>query len=1029
MILPHLRVSLLIIGCCLLLSIGGISTAPVAWGEPQPTAGEEPFHVDSRMDDLLLTYCYTCHEAGVNKGDVRLDNLEKLSLDDRLALMDRMQEQVYVKNMPPVKKAGRNEPTDSERQEIFNWLSAELNKHGAAKFEKKLQRPDYGNYVDHEMLFSGEYKDLPGFTYDRRWLISEYIFNAKFQRLLSNRTTAKKGGNNVTVVGSHKFYQFSVTNPFLLPTNSGVRYFADTDLNGGHLSTMLTNAQKTSEYITGYMVKKNKKYLPAIAQIMELQDTHQATLDSRRLFMEQYISRLCEDYYGNKNESMLPKFVPVKLNAREAIEDGEDYKKAPIHVAIGTLEKLDAINDVYQVLFASENTGKSDDQLRDLCERKWFFEGDFERDIQGRMAILRDYLPEVRESLAKSNRYKQLAYKPLADDEMQVVRDAIMKHRARGDYYDQLIDKCLNDWEQEFKQRETEAGPPSDELLTELISQLFVQILERSPGQEEREAYLAQMKSYIETLGNLKGIQKLIQTLILSSEFVYREEIGTGEADAYGRRMLSPRDASYAIAYALTDQSPDEQLVQAAETGRLQTREDYKREVTRILKKRDVNYLIDPILEDRNFPQNTTNTAIRKLRFFREFFGYPEAIRIFKDEKRFGGDRLENATARLLSETDRIVEHILEKDRNVFEELLTTDEFFVYHDGDNDRMQARSDTIRSIYEHFKDTDWKNFNNEDLLKHRDFLKEVKMRTVDPDKLDARNRQGTTLQLFKESMRTITARMDKGQKAPAPFDLYRGYGNDFMLGYNVGRFYNFQLDNWDYETIQPAKVANRSGILTSPAWLIAHAKNTETDPVHRGKWVREKLLAGTIPDVPITVDAVIPEDHSKTLRDRLSSVTENSYCWNCHVEMNPLGNAFEYYDDFGRFRTEESLEYPDKLVKEGPKNPSFIDDSRDIYQTLPVNARGFLKGTGDASLDGEVDGAIDLTRRLAKSQRVRQSIIRYAFRYFLGRNETLSDSNTLIEAEQAYVESDGSFDAMVISLLTSDSFIYRKAIEED
>ena len=95
---------------------------------------------------------------------------------------------------------------------------------------------------------------------------------------------------------------------------------------------------------------------------------------------------------------------------------------------------------------------------------------------------------------------------------------------------------------------------------------------------------------------------------------------------------------------------------------------------------------------------------------------------------------------------------------------------------------------------------------------------------------------------------------------------------MSGYNVAKFFNFRLDNWDYATVQPAKVPHRKGLLTHPAWLIAHSQNTETDPVIRGKWVREKLLAGTIPDVPITVDAAVPEDHHKTLRDRLASVTE-------------------------------------------------------------------------------------------------------------------------------------------------------------
>ena len=85
---------------------------------------------------------------------------------------------------------------------------------------------------------------------------------------------------------------------------------------------------------------------------------------------------------------------------------------------------------------------------------------------------------------------------------------------------------------------------------------------------------------------------------------------------------------------------------------------------------------------------------------------------------------------------------------------------------------------------------------------------------------------------------------------------------------------------------------------------------------------------------------------------------------------------------------------------------------------------LQGTDDATLDGDVENAFDLIDRLAKSDKVRQSIIRHAFRYFLGRNETLSDSKTLLDADRAYLDSNGSFDEVIVSLLTSDSFIYRK-----
>jgi hypothetical protein len=67
---------------------------------------------------------------------------------------------------------------------------------------------------------------------------------------------------------------------------------------------------------------------------------------------------------------------------------------------------------------------------------------------------------------------------------------------------------------------------------------------------------------------------------------------------------------------------------------------------------------------------------------------------------------------------------------------------------------------------------------------------------------------------------------------------------------------------------------------------------------------------------------------------------------------------------------------------------------------------------------------MLHRLGKSQRVRQSFIRHLFRYFMGRNEMLSDSRTLIAAEKAYVENGGSFKELVVSLLSSDSFLYRR-----
>jgi hypothetical protein len=228
------------------------------------------------------------------------------------------------------------------------------------------------------------------------------------------------------------------------------------------------------------------------------------------------------------------------------------------------------------------------------------------------------------------------------------------------------------------------------------------------------------------------------------------------------------------------------------------------------------------------------------------------------------------------------------------------------------------------------------------------------------------------------------------------------------------YNISGYDWDFPVAQPFVLAKgkRAGILSHPSWLIAHSLNATTDPVRRGKWIRERLLAGTLPDLPITVDASVPEDNHKTLRERYS-VTEAEMCWKCHTKMNPLGYPFEIFDDFGRWRDRETME---GLPKEGKQ-----------FQTKPINAKGRLDGTGNQALDGEVTDAIDLVRRLAKSRRVQQSFIRHAFRYWMGRNELLSDSKTLIRSEKAYMDNGGSFKAMLISLLTSDSFIYRKRLE--
>ena len=217
------------------------------------------------------------------------------------------------------------------------------------------------------------------------------------------------------------------------------------------------------------------------------------------------------------------------------------------------------------------------------------------------------------------------------------------------------------------------------------------------------------------------------------------------------------------------------------------------------------------------------------------------------------------------------------------------------------------------------------------------------------------------------------------------------------------YNMDPFEHEYTSERGAKKAltppagQRFGILTQPSWLVAHSGNFDNDPVRRGKWIREKLLAGYVMDLPITVDAKVPDDEHRTLRERFE-VVEEEECWRCHKKMNTLGMPFEAFNHVGRFR----------LTEIGK----------------PVDSSGKISHSIDPELHGEVKNLREMIERIANSDLARQSFIRHVFRYWMGRNEVLRDSKTLIEMDRIYLESGGSFKELLVSLLTSDSFLYRK-----
>ncbi len=528
-------------------------------------------------------------------------------------------------------------------------------------------------------------------------------------------------------------------------------------------------------------------------------------------------------------------------------------------------------------------------------------------------------------------------------------------------------------------------GSPSTEQLGGAVSQLFKRVVFRDPSQEEIDKYLGLYQGSAKEGGNAEALRVMLMAVMLHPESVYRLEIGLGEEDSHGRRLLSPTELAYSIAYALTDSRPDSALVQAAEAGKLKTKEDVREQVSRILADESID-------------------KPRILRFFQEFFNYNQAHKIFKDEKRSGGFHYygEDFPRMYERDADFFVMNILARDKDVFRQLLLSDEYFILN------RQTFRNTVYDFYLRNKASIDRAEMTEE--KTQELLKSLRLKNW--QELNVKYNLHNFNKGFDGSSDAIKEiarqKIEWNDKKAAKKELIEGMEyiySKYPMVYDLGD------DEQNFLLPQPYKRPNRAGMLTHPAWLIAFSLNDHTDPIRRGKWIRERLLAGLVPDVPITVDATIPVDNHKTLRERLT-VTEKQECWRCHEKMNPLGHPFEIYDDFGRYRLDEFL---DKLPKVNGQ-----------YPTKPVNATGALTGSGDKNLDGEVKDALELIKKLAAADRVRQSMIRHAFRYYMGRNEMLSDSVTLREADKAYLESGGSFKALVVSLLTSDSFLYRKTL---
>jgi hypothetical protein len=119
-------------------------------------------------------------------------------------------------------------------------------------------------------------------------------------------------------------------------------------------------------------------------------------------------------------------------------------------------------------------------------------------------------------------------------------------------------------------------------------------------------------------------------------------------------------------------------------------------------------------------------------------------------------------------------------------------------------------------------------------------------------------------------------------------------------NLAQFYGAAPPASDWGRIA-LNASQRSGLLTQASLLATLAKDTQTDPVRRGKFVLTQILCGNISPPSPEVQALFkPLDLNLTARDQFTQHRVDPVCATCHNTLDPLGLPFEHYDGIGRWR---------------------------------------------------------------------------------------------------------------------------------
>lgn len=217
---------------------------------------------------------------------------------------------------------------------------------------------------------------------------------------------------------------------------------------------------------------------------------------------------------------------------------------------------------------------------------------------------------------------------------------------------------------------------------------------------------------------------------------------------------------------------------------------------------------------------------------------------------------------------------------------------------------------------------------------------------------------------------------------------------------------EVETLPLERIELEGTAGRGGLLTMPGVLMMNK-----GPVQRGTWVLERILGDHLGEPPPNVPAIKPAKKGEALsfREQFAAHRANRSCAVCHDRIDPLGFAFEAYNEQGGYRRS-----PD-LAKQAPGGGG-RGEKFDPDEAARIEDSGVLP-SGEKFKDLE-----ELKAVLAGSQwrRVVENLVRRTLAYALCRELELADEPVVAELADRLAKPGATWRSLIHAVADSPSF---------